>query len=181
MLRRKTGVLLGLAHAAACFFVPFLAAQPEGARPTASLWMVGQAAFAAILGAVSLEACLIVRFWTWPFAASVLLSYGLFFPFVALLPRIEHGLRLYRDATHGTGGLLFSTAYFWLSILAVYFITFGMRYIERFCKWYARPDDVMLLAERDRAGLPPAANYTDQQPSDEGSTNGGSNGGAAMA
>lgn len=53
----RSAVVLGLAHGAAAFFVPFYGAVPGKGRRGLELWGVGKAVYMALLTAVTLEVC----------------------------------------------------------------------------------------------------------------------------
>lgn len=148
----KTGVLQGLIDGAICFFVPYYAITPSGPEAVDGLWAVGKTIFVAILGAVTLEVCLVARYWTSTYALFVFLSYFLVFPFFILFPYIERGFSIYDAKQYGIAEDVFSTAIFWLVIFGVYSITFGHRYFMRATKWLFRPDDNMILAEFEYHG-----------------------------
>eukprot|EP00210_Caulerpa_lentillifera_P001750 g1680.t1 len=148
----KTGVLQGFIDGAICFFVPYYAITPSGPEAVDGLWAVGKTIFVAILGAVTLEACLVARYWTSTYALFVFLSYFLVFPFFILFPYIERGFDIYDSRQYGIAEDVFSTAIFWLVIFGVYSITFGHRYFIRTTKWLFRPDDNMILAEYEFLG-----------------------------
>eukprot|EP00210_Caulerpa_lentillifera_P001725 g1657.t1 len=143
----KTGVLQGFIDGAICFFVPHYAITYVGPKAVDGLWAIGKTIFVAILGVVTLEACLVARYWTSIYAMFVFFSYFLVFPFFILFPYIERAFDIYDSKQYGIAEDLFSTPIFWLTILAVYLITFGHRYFIRTTKWLFRPDDNMILAE----------------------------------
>eukprot|EP00210_Caulerpa_lentillifera_P006951 g6646.t1 len=135
----RTGVLQGFIDGALCFFLPYYAISPSGPKAVDGLWAVGKTIFVAILGAVTLEVCLVARYWT-------------MFPFFILFPYIERAFDIYDSRQYGIAEDVFSTAIFWLVIFGVYSITFGHRYFVRTTKWLFRPDDNMILAEFESIG-----------------------------
>jgi hypothetical protein len=49
----------------------------------------------------------------------------------------------------GIGNYLLSAPMFWLEIILVYAITYGVRFMERSCRWLWEPNDDMILAEME--------------------------------
>eukprot|EP00803_Ostreobium_quekettii_P002905 evm.model.scf_903.4 EVM.evm.TU.scf_903.4 scf_903:32108-44084(+) len=143
----RTGILDGMIVGAICFFIPFYAAVPAGRDSTHGLWSVGKTSFIALLGAVTLEISLVTRYWTFVYILFVLLSYLLVYPFFLVFPYVERSIDMFDPAQFGTAANLFSTATFWLTILGVYAVTFGYRYLNRTYKWLYHPDDNMIVAE----------------------------------
>lgn len=91
------------------------------------IFSVGKTVFICMLGAVTIEVMLVARYWTWIFAIISALSYLLVYPFVLIFPIIEEAIGYWDAAHNGIGRNLFVTAYFWISIVTVYLITFGLR------------------------------------------------------
>ena len=73
----KTGVLQGLIDGAICFFIPLYSVSASGPEAIDGAWAVGKIIYVAILGAVTLEAGLVARYWTFLFFLFVFLSYFL--------------------------------------------------------------------------------------------------------
>lgn len=49
---------------AVCFTLVYFSAVPGGRDQTDALWGIGKTSFLCLLGAVTVEVCLIARFWT---------------------------------------------------------------------------------------------------------------------
>ncbi|GMH33103.1 hypothetical protein BSKO_00937 [Bryopsis sp. KO-2023] len=143
----RTGVIQGMVDAAFCFFIPYFSASVRGDNSTHGLWSVGKTIYISMLGVVTLEVCLVARYWTGLFSFFVFLSFALVFPFCLAFPHAEQALGMFDPGQYGTAENLFATANFWLSISAVYVISFGYRYFMRSWKWLFDPDDNMTLAE----------------------------------
>ena len=124
----KTGILQGLVDGAICFFIPLYSITASGPEAIDGVWAVGKTIYIAILGAVTLEACLVARYWTSTFFLFVFLSYFLVYPFFLLFPYVERGFNFFDASQYGVAEDLFSTAVFWVVILAIYALTFGMRF-----------------------------------------------------
>jgi len=69
----------------------------------------------------------VARYWTAIFAVLCALSYLLVFPFVLVFPAIEQAIGVWDAAHYGVGVNLFSSAYFWVAIITVYLMVFGLR------------------------------------------------------
>ncbi|PNH05132.1 putative phospholipid-transporting ATPase VA, partial [Tetrabaena socialis] len=147
------GLLLPLAHSAACFFVPLYAATPHGILPVHTLWAVGKTAYVALIGAVTAELLLTTRAHTRLLAVVCGLSVALVFPFMLLVVwRLELASDYLDETTVGVADALFASPYFWLSVAAAVALTAGSRYIERAVRWLYLPDPYMILArEHQRA------------------------------
>jgi len=145
----KTGILQGLLDGAICFFIPLYSISPSGPEAIDGAWAVGKTIYVAILGAVTLEACLVARYWTGLFFLFVFLSYFLVYPFFLLFPYVQRAFDIYDESQYGVAEDLFSTPIFWFIILSVYSLTFGFRYFNRSVKWLFLPDDNMILAEHE--------------------------------
>lgn len=123
----KTGILQGVIDGALCFYIPMYSITASGPEAIDGVWAVGKVVFIAILGAVTLEACLVARYWTSTFFIFVFLSYFLVYPFFLLFPFIERGLSIYDESQYGVAEDLFSTWLFWFIIVGIYALTFGIR------------------------------------------------------
>ncbi|KAL6765132.1 hypothetical protein V8C86DRAFT_2461703 [Haematococcus lacustris] len=152
-----SGVLLGLAHGVVSFFVPFLAITMDGIRPSNGMAVVGKAVYVALLGAVTLELAATSRHWTRLYAAILLLSYFLIFPFLAIFPYAERAVGYFDPTYLGVVPLpLFANPHFWLSIFAVYVATFGTRLVALGFNWLVRPTLAMRMAQQRAAPHPSA-------------------------
>lgn len=158
----RTGILDGLIAAAICFFIPFFAAVPAGRDSVHGLWSVGKTTFIALLGSVTLEVSLVARYWTKVFFIFVVLSYFLVYPFFLVFPYVEKSLDIFDPAQFGTAENLFQSASFWLTIIAVYAVTFGYRYLNRVFKWLYFPDDNMIISEFESKDGPMAGLENDE-------------------
>lgn len=123
----KTGILQGCLDGAICFFIPLYSVSASGPEAIDGVWAVGKIIYIAILGAVTLEACLVARYWTSTFFLFVFLSYFLVFPFFLIFPYVERGLDVYDASQYGVAEDLFGTPIFWFIILGIYALTFGLR------------------------------------------------------
>jgi len=123
----KTGILQGLIDGAICFFLPLYSITASGPDAIDGVWAVGKTIYVAILGAVTLEACLVARYWTSTFLLFVFLSYFMVYPFFLLFPYIQRGLGIHDASQYGVAEDLFSSPIFWFIILAIYSLTFGIR------------------------------------------------------
>jgi magnesium-transporting ATPase (P-type) len=161
----KNGVLMATMDAAICFFVPYYArvaggsGAGSGARGFAGhaasggvdVFALGKTAFVSILGVVSLEVGLVSRFWTAPFAAALILSYGAVFPFQALYPAALEAVGTHDVAQTGVAMRLFASPRFWLVCGLCAAAAFGHRLAERGVVWLFRPADLMILEEMEAA------------------------------
>ena len=120
--------------AAVCFFIPYFAASPMGAASVNDIYSVGKTVFICMLGAVTIEVMIVARYWTVVFGVISALSYLLVFPFVLLFPVIEQAIDYWDAAHYGVGINLFASAYFWVSVVTVYLIVFGLRYAAPGCQ-----------------------------------------------
>lgn len=82
----KTGVVLGAAHGAVCFFIPYYSLATSGSHNVTDVYSLGKIAFVALLGAVTLEVALVARYWTWLFGTLTVLSYVLVYPYMVVFP-----------------------------------------------------------------------------------------------
>ncbi|GMH33051.1 hypothetical protein BSKO_00885 [Bryopsis sp. KO-2023] len=145
----RTGVFQGLVDAAVCFFIPYfgIAVSASGQYSTHGLWAVGKTIFVSLLGAVTLEAMLVARYWTILFWFFGVMSYVMVYPFMIAFPYASRSANQFDPSQYGVAENVFNTATFWLCIFSVYTLTFGYRYYMRSAKWLFRPDDNMILAE----------------------------------
>lgn len=123
----KTGILQGFVDGIVCFSIPLYCIKASGPKAIHGIWAVGQTIFIALLGVVTLEACLVARYWTKLFVVFCILSYSLVYPYILLFPYIERGLGIYDNSQYGIAEDLLSTFIFWYIIFGVYACTFGMR------------------------------------------------------
>lgn len=65
-----------------------MTANKAGVDDPAGLLTVGKTAFTAVLFTVTMEICLVSRYWTWLFAFVVVFSVGLWFPILVAVPRV---------------------------------------------------------------------------------------------
>ena len=146
----KSGILLGIAHAAVNFFVPYYSLTTVGRYNISDVYSIGKITFAALLGTITLEAALIARYWTWVFFWFVILSYFLVYPYFIVFPYIELGLKIYDPAQIGVAEECMATPLFWFIIMVCYVLTFGSRLIEKTIQWTFFPHDDMILAEKEK-------------------------------
>lgn len=99
----------------------------DGQVTNYGLWAVGKTIFVSLLGAVTLEAALVARYWTVLFALFSVLSYVLVYPYMIAFPYVRRALNEYEHSQFAVQEQVFGTAVFWMSIIAVYAITFGYR------------------------------------------------------
>ena len=147
----KSGVLLGICHAAISFFVPYYSIATSGENNITDVYSLGKVTFVALLGIVTLEVALVARYWTWVFFWITLLSYFLVYPYMVIFPLAELGVSFYDPANVGVSYAVLSSPTFWLVILVCYIAAFGYRYAERTALWVFRPHDSMILVEREKA------------------------------
>ena len=109
-----------------------------------------QTAFFGLLGVVTMEIMLVARYWTWLFFWLCFLSYAVGWLFYAVYPFIVNGTGQWDGAwSAGATFEVFSTGYFWFSILTTYALCFGYRYFQRVWLWLYRPQDSMILTEKE--------------------------------
>ncbi|PNW80420.1 hypothetical protein CHLRE_07g316992v5 [Chlamydomonas reinhardtii] len=148
-------------QSAACLLIPLYGATPYRTLPGHSLWVVGKAAYVALVLVVTAELALTVRNWTRLLAAVCTLSAALPFPFLLLVWRVELASGYLDEGTAGAADLLFATPGFWLALVAVVGLTAGSRYLERAVRWLFFPDRFMRLElelmRREAAGAAAAA------------------------
>ncbi|KAL3132559.1 hypothetical protein ABBQ32_009098 [Trebouxia sp. C0010 RCD-2024] len=145
----KSGVGMALLDAAIAFFIPYYSIVSSGQNSITDVYSVGKVVFVALLGAVTLEICVIARYWTWLFLVFVLLSYWLVYPFEILFPAIEKGVNYYDPGQWGVGENVFRSPTFWFCQITVACTCFGHRYLERAVVWLFHPQDNMILEEME--------------------------------
>lgn len=125
----RTGVMKGVFDAAVCFFIPLFSMGyvHDGTHTNYGLWAVGKTIFVCLLGCVTLECVLVARYWTAVFGVFALLSYGMIYPFMLAMPYMNKNLEVYDLSQFAMEDSIFGTLVFWLTIAAVYTITFGSR------------------------------------------------------
>ena len=143
----KSGVGMALLDAAVAFFIPYYSIVASGQNSITDVYSVGKVVFVALLGAVTLEICVIARYWTWLFLVFVLLSYWLVYPFEIVFPAIEKGIEYYDPGQWGVGENVFRSPTFWFVQITVACTCFGHRYLERAVVWLFHPQDNMILEE----------------------------------
>ena len=147
----KSGILLGIAHAAISFFVPYYSIATSGDHNITDVYSLGKITFVALLGIVTLEVALIARYWTWVFFWITLLSYFLVYPYLIIFPLAALGISFYDPASIGVSTNVLASPTFWLVILVCYITAFGIRFAERTGMWVFRPHDTMILLEKEKA------------------------------
>ncbi|DBA65766.1 hypothetical protein WJX79_001197 [Trebouxia sp. C0005] len=143
----KSGVGMALLDAAIAFFIPYYSIVEAGQNSITDVYSVGKVVFICLLSAVTLEICVIARYWTWPFLIFVLLSYWLVYPFEVVFPAIEKGISYYDPGQWGVGENVFRSPTFWFVQITVACTCFGHRYLERAVVWLFHPQDNMILEE----------------------------------
>ena len=53
----------------------------------------------------------------------------------------------------GVGRHIFASPSFWLQIIFIYTVTFGIRFLERSIIWLYKPNDSMILSEMEAMAL----------------------------
>lgn len=76
------GAAQGVLDGAIIFFVPFLCIDHLDANQITDVGSLGKVVYIGMLGSVTLEVALAARFWTYPFALLVFVSYFLVYPFI---------------------------------------------------------------------------------------------------
>ena len=145
----KSGVGMALLDAAIAFFIPYYTIVESGQNSITDVYSVGKTVFVALLGAVTLEICVIARYWTWPFLVFVILSYWLVYPFEIVFPAIEKSFSYYDPGQWGVGENVFRSPTFWFVQITVALTCFGHRYLERAVVWLFHPQDNMILEEME--------------------------------
>ncbi len=143
----KSGVGMALLDAAIAFFIPYYSIVEAGQNSITDVYSVGKVVFICLLSAVTLEICVIARYWTWPFLIFVFLSYWLVYPFEVVFPAIEKGISYYDPGQWGVGENVFRSPTFWFVQITVACTCFGHRYLERAVVWLFHPQDNMILEE----------------------------------
>ena len=141
----KSGVGMALLDAAIAFFIPYYTIVASGQNSITDVYSVGKTVFVALLGAVTLEICVIARYWTLPFLIFVLLSYWLVYPFEILFPAIEKSIPYYDPGQWGVGQAVFKSPTFWFVQIVVALTCFGHRYLERAIVWLFHPQVNLLF------------------------------------
>eukprot|EP01025_Chloroclados_australasicus_P031044 TRINITY_DN3132_c0_g4_i1.p1 TRINITY_DN3132_c0_g4~~TRINITY_DN3132_c0_g4_i1.p1 ORF type:complete len:1356 (-),score=176.40 TRINITY_DN3132_c0_g4_i1:580-4509(-) len=147
----KTAVISAVIDGLLCFFIPYLAAQATDNLSQNNIYSVGKTIFLCILGVVTLEITLVTRFWTWIHAIVTALSYFVAYLYILVFPPLQLAFGEVDTAQVGVGLLLFSSTYYWFTIIVVYAIAFGWRFFERTVKWLFFPDDNVILAEKEKS------------------------------
>lgn len=83
---------------------------------------MGKTAFTAVLFTVTVEICIVSRYWTWLFALAVVLSVGLWFPILVVVP-----LAYPYPEMAGLADALFPSPIFWLTVVMCTVGTFVYR------------------------------------------------------
>ncbi|KAK9828339.1 hypothetical protein WJX74_009865 [Apatococcus lobatus] len=149
----RTAIALAIVHGAICFFIPYYSVANGDRNSITDLWSVGKTIWVAVIGVVTLEILLVSRYQTKLFLLVTLLSYALVYPYVIILPLIFNGFGTRDPAQDGVGNHIFSSATFWLVLVFVYSLTFGIRFLERSIIWLYRPNDSMILSEMEALDL----------------------------
>ena len=145
----KSGVGMALLDAAIAFFIPYYSIVEAGENSITDVYSVGKVVFICLLSAVTLEICVIARYWTWLFLVFVFLSYWLVYPFEVVFPAIERGISYYDPGQWGVGERVFRSPTFWFVQITVALTCFGHRYLERAVVWLFHPQDNMILEEME--------------------------------
>lgn len=140
---------MALLDAAIAFFIPYYSIVEAGQNSITDVYSVGKVVFICLLSAVTLEICVIARYWTWPFLIFVFLSYWLVYPFEIVFPAIEKGISYYDPGQWGVGENVFRSPTFWFVQITVALTCFGHRYLERAVVWLFHPQDNMILEEME--------------------------------
>lgn len=140
---------MALLDAAIAFFIPYYSIVESGQNSITDVYSVGKVVFIALLGAVTLEICIIARYWTRLFLVFVILSYWLVYPFEIVFPAIEKGIGYYDPGQWGVGENVFRSPTFWFIQITVACTCFGHRYLERAVVWLFHPQDNMILEEME--------------------------------
>lgn len=125
----RTGILHGCFDAAVCFFIPYIAMATSfnGQDTNYGLWAVGKTIFVSLLGAVTLEAVLVARYWTVLFSVFSAMSYVFVYPYMIAFPYLRQSLNEYDHSQFAVQDQIFRSTVFWMCIISVYVITFGYR------------------------------------------------------
>lgn len=99
-----------------------MTANMGGTDDPAGLLTGGKTAFTAVLLTVTVEICLVSRFWTWLFALAVVFSVGLWFPILVVVPKVY-----FYPEMIGIADALFPSPVFWLTVAACTVGTFVYR------------------------------------------------------
>ena len=148
----RTAVLAGAAQGAVIFFIPYLSQTLSGPAPALDdLWTLGKTMFIGVIGVVTLEAALVCRYWTWPFALVLWGSYLATWPWLPLLPLFYRAVGRVDIAQYGVGENLLRSPLYWAELGLIYAVTFSARLAEHGGSWIWRPRDDMVLAEMEAA------------------------------
>jgi magnesium-transporting ATPase (P-type) len=158
----KTGIIMGIAHGAAIFFIIYYSSVASGRDSTNDLYSAGKAMFVALIATVTAEIGLLARFWTWEFCLCAFFSYALVYVFLIVVPLIELGFNSYDITLLGVGVTMLPTPVFWFQQISVLAVTLGTRMLDRSLRSTFRPNDYEIVAEAENrapadAGLGPAS------------------------
>jgi magnesium-transporting ATPase (P-type) len=154
----RTAVLAGAVQGAVIFFIPYLSMRTSGAGPALDdVWTLGKTLFIAVIGVVTLEAALVCRYWTWPFALVLWGSYLATWPWLPLLPLFYRAVGRIDIAQYGVGENLLRSPLYWAELGLVYCVTFSARLAEHGSAWILKPRDDMVLAEMEKVADAEAA------------------------
>lgn len=101
----RTAISLAIIHGAICFFIPYYSVANGDRNSITDLWSVGKTIWVAVIGVVTLEILLVSRYQTKLFLAVTLISYGLVYPYVIILPLIFNAFNT-RDPAQVCVGVL---------------------------------------------------------------------------
>mmetsp|Transcript_7573 Transcript_7573/g.22355 ORF Transcript_7573/g.22355 Transcript_7573/m.22355 type:complete len:1298 (+) Transcript_7573:304-4197(+) len=146
----KTGVLMGIAHSAAVFFIIYYSSVASDRDSTNDLYSVGKVMFVALIGIVSAELGMLARFWTWEFSLCALVSYCLIYAYLFALPALQEAFDSKDPATYGVAQQLFGSPLFWLQLIAVTAVCVGTRYLDRAMRQAFYPNDQQIVAEAEK-------------------------------
>lgn len=140
----------GLFDGAACFLIAYFSATVHGRNSTNVVFGVGKAAFMALLGGVTLEVALIMRFWTWLTFWSVVLSYAGGFVMLLVIPYLEELFNKPNLDSYNVALELFRSGWFWMVLLSATALVGLRRMTAQSLRWALRPSDLTLITEKER-------------------------------
>jgi len=145
----KTGIMQGVLDGAIIFFVPFLCIDHLDANQITDVGSLGKVVYIGMLGSVTLEVALAARFWTYPFALLVFVSYFLVYPFIFGYSELLQAAGIHDPVQIGVGSHIMSSSSFWFIILIVNLCTSGHRILLYCIIWAYYPKDTQILSEKE--------------------------------
>lgn len=122
-----------------------MTANMAGANDPSGLLTVGKTAFTAVLFTVTMEICIVSRYWTALFVIAVIGSVGLWFPILIAVPRVYP----YPEMA-GLADALFPSPIFWLTVVICTVGAFVYRTAVICLQRHFTPTDLDIMEEAEK-------------------------------